>query len=144
MIAAMEEARLTALSRYFAERPELAVVSAYLFGSHAAGRAHRESDVDVAVLLDWSRYPDARERFEARLRLGTDLIAVLNCNDVDLVILNDLPPLFSRHILYEGRRVYLGDAEADRNFLVQVQLLAADLQPFLERMRRLKLEALQR
>lgn len=64
----MEEARLAALSRYFAERPELAIVSAYLFGSHAAGRAHRESDIDVAVLLDWARYPTARERFEARLR----------------------------------------------------------------------------
>jgi predicted nucleotidyltransferase len=28
------------------------VVAAYLFGSHASGRAHRESDVDVGVLLD--------------------------------------------------------------------------------------------
>jgi predicted nucleotidyltransferase len=26
------------------------VVSTYLYGSHAAGRAHRESDVDVGVL----------------------------------------------------------------------------------------------
>jgi predicted nucleotidyltransferase len=28
------------------------VISAYLFGNFAAGREHRESDVDVGVLLD--------------------------------------------------------------------------------------------
>jgi predicted nucleotidyltransferase len=61
------------------------LVSAYRFGSHAAGRAHRESDVDVGVLLAWQAYPSSRERFEARLalaeRLGTDR--------VDVVVLND-------------------------------------------------------
>ena len=34
--------------------PETRVVFAYLFGSHAAGRPHRFSDVDVAVLLEES------------------------------------------------------------------------------------------
>ena len=32
------------------------VVAVYLFGSHAAGRAHRESDVDIGVLLDRHMY----------------------------------------------------------------------------------------
>jgi hypothetical protein len=36
------------------------VVSAYLFGSHAEARAHRESDVDVGVLLDRRAFPSAR------------------------------------------------------------------------------------
>lgn len=53
------------LERYFGEHAEAAILSAYLFGSHAAGRAHRESDVDVAVLLDRSHYPSVRERAEA-------------------------------------------------------------------------------
>jgi hypothetical protein len=132
------------LRRYFEERPELGVSSVYLFGSQAEGRAHRESDVDIAVLLPWDRYPTSRERFDMRVELGSDLIAALGRNDVDLVILNDAPPLFGRKIIWDGQRVYLGNPEADMDYVVQVQLQAADLQPFLERMRRIKLEALAR
>lgn len=40
------------------------VVAAYLFGSHAEGRAHRESDVDVGVLLDYAELPTARARLK--------------------------------------------------------------------------------
>ena len=140
----MDEARIEALKRYFATRPELAVASAYLFGSHAEGRAHRESDVDVGVLLEWERHPSARDRFEARVRLGSDLIHVLGCNEVDVVILNDAPPLLGRKILYEGQRVFFGNPEADRSHLRIVQSRAADLEPWLRKMRRLKLEALAR
>jgi predicted nucleotidyltransferase len=49
---------------------EPGVVAAYLFGSVAAGRAHRESDVDIAVLLDWATFPTPAARFEARLRMS--------------------------------------------------------------------------
>lgn len=140
----MDEQQLSNLVRYFIERPALGVSSLYLFGSHAEGRAHRESDVDLAVLLDWQRYPTSRERFEARVRLGSELISVLGTNEVDLVILNDLPPLFGRRIVYEGKRIFLGDPDADHAFVRDVQLKAADLAPFLERMRRIKLAALAR
>ena len=140
----MDERKLEDLRRYFEETPDLGVSSVYLFGSHAEGRAHRESDVDLAVLLDWNRYPTSAQRFEVRVLLGSELISVLNTNDVDLVILNDLPPLFGRRILYEGKRVFLGDPEADRVFARDIQLQAADLAPWLERMSRIKLEALKR
>lgn len=137
----MDVSRLT---RYFEDTPDLGVASAYLFGSQAEGRAHRESDVDVAVLLDRKRYPTDRDRFEARVRLTSDLISVLNVNEVDLVILNDVPPLFGRRIVYEGKKLFLGDPEEDLAFTRDVQLQAADIAPWLERMRRIKLEALAR
>jgi predicted nucleotidyltransferase len=140
----MDAATLDKLERYFAGRPELGVASVYLFGSHAEGREHRESDIDLAVLLLWDRYPSARERFEARVDLTSDLIHVLSHNDVDLVILNDLPPLFGRRIIWEGRRVFLGDPAADHNYVRDVQLRAADLEPWLKRMRKIQLEALAR
>lgn len=130
------------LQRYFDERRELGVASAYLFGSHAAGRAHRESDVDLGILLLWDRYPTSRDRFEARVDLISDLGAALGRNDLDVVILNDAPPLFGRRIVYEGRRVFLGDPGADHVFVRDVQLRAADLEPWLKKMRRLQLEAL--
>lgn len=140
----VDPARRARLANFFANRPDLGVVSVYLFGSQAEGRAHRESDVDLAVLLDWQRHPTAAGRFDARLLLISDAMSLLGTNEVDLVILNDLPPLFARSILYDGQRLYVSDEVADRDFLLQTQLVAADLSPWLERMRRLKLEALAR
>lgn len=119
-------------------------MSAYLFGSHAEGRAHRESDVDVGVLLDRRVLPGARDRFEAGLRLSSRLQSALATRDVDLVVLNDAPPGLGRHVVSRGRRVACFDALADHAFVRDVQLRAADLEPFLRRARRLKLEALAR
>ena len=144
ILVSVDESRLLDLRRFFEERPRLGVASVYLYGSHAEGRAHLESDVDLAVLLDWNRYPTSAERFDVRVRLGSELISVLGTNDVDLVVLNDLPPLFGRRIVYEGKRVVLGNPEADRNYTLDIQLQAADLAPWLERMNRLKIEALKR
>lgn len=119
------------------------VASAYLFGSQAEGRAHRESDVDVGVLLQFARHPTARARFDARLLLQADLGVALG-REVDVVILNDAPPLLGRRIVVHGRRVFCGDTEADHAFVRDAQLRAADLEPFLRRARRTKLAALRR
>jgi nucleotidyltransferase-like protein len=62
------------LGRCLGESPPRGLVSAYLFGGHAAGRAHRESDVDVAVLLTWDVYPAVRARFDERLRVTALLL----------------------------------------------------------------------
>ena len=138
------EALKPALTRYFEEHPDLGVASAYLFGSHAEGRAHRESDVDVGVLLQWDRHPTADERFEMRIRIGSDLIAVTHNNEVDVIILNDASPLLGRKIIYDGIRVFLGDPEADHAYVRDVQIKAADMEPWLRWTRKLKLEALAR
>jgi predicted nucleotidyltransferase len=115
----------------------------YLFGSVAEDRAHRESDIDIAVLLDRAWYPTAKSRFEARLRLIGDLSSALG-RQVDVIALNDAPPQFARRILTTGRPMFVADANADRAFLRIVLSRAADLEPFLRRMRRIKLAALAR
>lgn len=132
------------LQAYFREQSRFGVASVYLFGSHGAGRPHRESDIDVGVLLDRRRHPTRKERFEVRVRLGSELIDALDSNDVDVVILNDAPPLLGRRVVTEGRSVFRSDPEADLRYVRDVQLRAADLRPFLERTRRIKLEALRR
>lgn len=132
------------LRAYFRDHDPEGVVSAYLFGSHAEKRAHRESDVDVAVLLDWATFPGDEDRFRVRVRLGSELIRVLHRNEVDVVILNDAPPLLGRRIVNEGRRVYCRSADLDKEFRRDVLIRAADLEPFLERMKRIKLETLRR
>ena len=136
------ECIVSGLASYFADKP--GVQAAWLFGSHAEVRSHRESDIDVAVLLERGRFPGARARFEARVAMTADLIAVLHRNEVDLVVLNDAPPLFARRIVLDGRLVHCADADAEHAFRRDVQLRAADIAPFLDRMRRIKLAALSR
>lgn len=133
-----------ALEEAFREPRFPGVAAAYLFGSHAEGRAHRESDVDVAVLLDWSVHPTRAARFDLRVRLGSWLIGVLHANAVDVVVLNDVAPHLGRRIVTTGRRLTCADAAADHTYVRDVQLRAADLEPFLRRTRRIKLEALGR
>lgn len=130
------------LARFFATRPE--VVVAYLYGSHAEGRAHRESDIDIAVLLDRARCPTAGDRFQARIDLGTGLIAALHFNDIDLVVLNDAPPLFARHVVCSGTIVHCADPAAEHAYRRDILLRAADLAPFIERGRRRLAEGLAR
>jgi predicted nucleotidyltransferase len=132
------------LAAVFGSLADPGVVSAYLFGSHVVGRPHRESDVDVGVLLDWSAYPSRALRFDARVRLGSSLIAGLHRNEVDVVILNDAPPLFGRRVVTAGRRVFCRDHEADHTFVRDVQIRAADLEPWIRRTRRAKLAAIVR
>lgn len=114
--------------------------AAWLFGSHAAGRPHRESDVDVAVLL--RRGLDAAARFAIRVRLSTELPARLGVRDVDVVILNDAPPRFASRVVLDGVKLFSRDEGAEHAFRRDVQLRAADLEPFLRRTRRVKLAAL--
>ncbi len=132
------------LSRFLSETAPKGVVSAYLFGSHSEARSHRESDVDVAVLLDRLVFGTNRERFEERLRLIGAVGSALGRNDVDLVILNDVPPGLGARIVTRGLRLHCSDPEADHAFVRDVQLRAADLAPFLRRMRAIKLETIKR
>jgi hypothetical protein len=133
-----------ALARALADAAVPGIVSAYLFGSHASGRAHHESDIDVGVLFARDVHPTRESRFEVRVRLSGALEAALRSGRVDVVVLNDAPPTLGRHVVTDGQRVLCADAAGDHADVRDVQLRAADLEPFLRRTRRLKLEAIAR
>ena len=133
-----------ALSSFFADRKLPGVTSVYLFGSEAEGRAHRESDVDLAILLNRGMYPGSMDRADLALTLNAELVGVLRRNEIDLVVLNDAPPELGRAIVRKGIRVYCCDPEADHAFLRDIQLRAADLEPFLRRTRSVKLRQLRK
>lgn len=130
------------VASYFHAQTTPGVISAYLFGSHARGSAHRQSDIDVGVLLSREVFPSAKGRFDQRVRLSAELVDALDHNEVDVVVLNDAPPLFARNVVTAGTRVFCSDTSADRDFVRDTQLRAADLAPFLRRTRKIKLEAL--
>ena len=94
------------IAAQFEETDSPEIASVYLFGSYADGRAHRESDVDIGVVMSREILPTRKERFEASLRLGTMLGEAFSVDRVDLVVLNDAPPLIGRRIVTDGRRIY--------------------------------------
>jgi uncharacterized protein YutE (UPF0331/DUF86 family)/predicted nucleotidyltransferase len=130
----------SSIARALDERAD-GIVSAYVFGSHAEGRAHSESDVDVGVLFDYAAHTSKTDRFEQRVELTSVLIHALHDNAVDVVVLNDAPATLGRRIVTHGLRAFCVDDEADRAFVRDVQLCAVDLDLWLRRMRTLKLEA---
>lgn len=136
------------LHRHFGREHRPEVVSVRLFGSHARGTSHRESDVDVGVVFDRVTLPSRKERSEAALDLSSELIGVLHENEVQVVSLVDAPPELAAKAVLEGTSVYCSvycaDADADRSFVRTTLLRHADLAPFLRRTRETKLDGLRR
>jgi hypothetical protein len=73
---------------------------AFLFGSRARGEARATSDFDIAVLLD----DDAARADRGRTirRLAASLGRVVASELIDLVVLNDAPPLLRHRVLRDG------------------------------------------
>jgi hypothetical protein len=80
-------------------------------------------------------------RFQARL----DLIPALqraSGRDVDLVILNDAPPQLARDIMTRGTKLLVVDDEQEHAWLCVTLSRAADIEPFLQRARAVKLRTI--
>jgi predicted nucleotidyltransferase len=79
------------------------IVAAYVFGSSAAGKEQRKSDIDVAIMIRGSM-----GSFE-RVQIETELSNLLG-KDIDLVVFSRASPLLQHQILKYGRIVYEADA----------------------------------
>jgi predicted nucleotidyltransferase len=132
------------LASTFRDSPVPGIVSAYVFGSHVSGRIHNDSDLDLGVLFDRRLYETSRQRFDARVVLSGHLARTVHARDVDLVGLDDAPPTLVRKVMTQGLRVFCANAEADPAARRTALSRAADLEPFLRRMRRIKLDAIAR
>jgi predicted nucleotidyltransferase len=87
---------LERLERQSSAWPELKL--AVLFGSQARGKARPRSDVDLGILLD----PYSAElRFQVEARLGRSA-----GRPVDVVLLDDAPPLLRFEIAREGKLLF--------------------------------------
>jgi predicted nucleotidyltransferase len=108
-MSARDHQRLVeSLGRCLGARPE--ILEAYLFGSRARRGAQPHSDVDVAVYVDADRVVDSLFGYTAELT--AELVAVLQSNDVDVVVLNRAPPLLYHRVLRDGVRLFTRDAPA--------------------------------
>jgi catabolite regulation protein CreA len=64
-----------------------------------------------------------------RIRLMTDLMKLLNRDDVDLVLLNQAPPLLAHRILSKGRLIFERSASSRVAFQVRTVNRYLDTQP---------------
>ena len=100
------------------------VVTAYIFGSEAKGTSGLLSDIDIAVFVHEG--VSKAERFDLRLRLSSELSAVMS-RPVDLVVLNDSPVQLSYEIIRHGKLIFCSDNST------RVDLEVAILSKYLDR-----------
>lgn len=102
-------ATLQAKLRAFLE-PKEEILEAYVFGSTATGSAQAHSDVDIAVYLRDPRPPASAFGYAADLTAA--LMHELRTNSVDVVVLNEAPPLLYHRVLRDGVRILSRDLPA--------------------------------
>ena len=105
------------------------IQAAYVFGSVASGRTRKDSDIDIAVLI---RKNSVRDTLKYRLKLMADLGSALHRSDVDVVILNEAPPLLAHRILSKGKLIFERSASARVRFQVATAKRYSDLVPAFE------------
>jgi predicted nucleotidyltransferase len=107
------------------------VVSAYLFGSQAKDKVGPLSDIDIAISFGES--VKANERFDLRLETLGQLTDLFKTDKIDLVVLNDAPPLLSHRILKEGILIFSDNNRKWLEFEVKAVLKYLDWKPYLEK-----------
>ena len=101
------------------------VAFAYLFGSHATGRARDDSDVDVAVYL---QPDDPSERLSQTLDLGGRIAAASGLPRVEVVVMNGAPLPLLGSILRERIVVYSRDEPARVTFESEMRSVTMDFE----------------
>lgn len=115
---------LEAVRAALADEP--GVAAAFVFGSHARGTARATSDVDVAVLPSVSAPED-------RIALRRGFIAALSrhlaADRLDVVLLDEAPPVLAFAVLKQGRLALCRDELALHRFRVATYRCHCDYEP---------------
>lgn len=127
MESAARSELIARITTYLAQQGRL--VAAYLFGSLAEETDHRQSDVDVALLL--LQDTDQETALQVRLRVMADLERVCQ-RPVDVVILNRAPPLLRFQVIQRGQVLATRDDEARCLFQARTMSEYYDAQRYLD------------
>jgi uncharacterized protein len=83
---------------------DLPIITVYLFGSASRGDAGPLSDYDLAFQVQ-SKLP-TQMRFKLKLTLMDRFTRALKTDRVDVVLLDEAPPLLAHRILKDGKVLY--------------------------------------
>jgi hypothetical protein len=108
MMSVVQSAAFAPVLEILEHDPRVRLV--YAFGSHARNEAQPHSDLDVAVLLDRKLSWHEESALRAKL-MGS-------APKVDLVILNDAPPVLRYEIVSDGSCLLARDADEQAEFEV--------------------------
>lgn len=109
----------------------LGVITVYLFGSHATGKAGPQSDFDIAVQMKDSI--PTRQYLDIRLMLMPLFAQFFKDKRVDVIALNEAPPLLAMNVIDEGKILF--EADHDERVALEVSIMRSylDRLPYEER-----------
>lgn len=100
------------------------VLFAYIFGSYGRGKPSPLSDVDIAVYLG-----DDCDFFSKKLHLVGNVSEILKTDEVDIVILNELPLSLIHSVLKTGKLLFCKDERKRVEFEARANTLYCDAEP---------------
>lgn len=100
------------------------IILVYLFGSEATGFKHRESDLDIAILLDKKVRKD--KYFEKTLEFPELFRKIFPNKQIHILILNEATPLLKHQVLKEGKLIFSKNEEETIKFNLETVHLWED------------------
>ena len=109
------------------------VLSAYLYGSFAKGKAGKKSDIDIGLLLrdDYKVDP----LYESKISIKFDKKLG---RDVEVKILNNQPLTFLHQVLKYGKNLFSRNEKARIKFETDIYSRYLDIKPFHEEYNQLR------
>jgi len=111
------------------------IVVAYLFGSCAKGEAGKESDLDLAFLLDEKAYRSNRLAVLSKAYTTAGRMGMAFERKVDVTILNASSLEMAYEVVTTGCCVYELDVDRRMDYEVAIRGMYFDFRPFLEELR---------
>lgn len=107
------------------------VVAVYLFGSQTKGTVGLMSDIDLAFLVEPALIRGTDLPYGYRAFLLTELMSILGTNDLDLIVLNEVPPLLKFQVIYHGEVIFSRSEGKRRAFQIKAFNEYQDVRPLL-------------
>ena len=101
------------------------IIFAYIFGSYVQNKMKLDSDIDIAIYL--AEDFDSGEYLKIKMHLSDNLK-----KEVDLVILNEAPPLLKHEIYKNNILLFTRDIAIESNYKVKTLFEYNDMKPYLD------------
>jgi predicted nucleotidyltransferase len=110
------------------------VVLAYLFGSAARNQTHPFSDIDIALLVDYTALV-AAQRLRFELMIEDQIVERCGLAQVDVRVINDAPLAVRGEVVTQGLLLFERDRNERIEFETMTRMAYFDFLPLLEELR---------